>query len=66
MAGIRGVTLERQRSLSSLLEVSSAQLDETQMKAGSHLMTPMTCWSALLSRDYRELFTRSGPCFSLA
>ena len=27
-------------------------------------MTPMTCWPALLTglyRDYRELFTESGP-----
>ena len=66
MAGIRGVTLGHQRSLSSLLEVSSAQLNETQMKGGSHLMTPMTCCSALLSGLYREIFTESGPFFSLA
>ena len=29
-------------------------------------MTPMTCWTALLTgqhRDYRELFTESGPFF---
>jgi len=27
-------------------------------------MTPMTCWSTLITglyRDYRELFTESGP-----
>ena len=57
MAGIRGVTLVLQRSLSSLLEVAWAQLDETLMKGDSHLMTPMTCWSALLTglyRDYRD------------
>jgi len=37
--------------------VSLAQIDETLMKGGSHLMTPMTCWSALLTglyRDYRD------------
>jgi len=63
MAGIRGVTLGRQGSLSSLLDLSWAQLDETLMKGGSHRMTPMTCWSALLTglyRDYRELFTESS------
>ena len=49
MAGIRGVTLGRQGSPSSLLEVLGAQLDETLMKGGSHLMTPMTCWSVLLT-----------------
>ena len=32
-------------------------------------MTPLTCWPALLTglfRDYRELFTESGPFFFLA
>jgi len=41
--GIKGVSLRRQRSLSSLLEVSWDQLDETLVKGGSHLMTPKTC-----------------------
>ena len=41
--GIRGVSLGRQRSLSSLLEVSWDQLDETLVKGGSHPMTPKTC-----------------------
>ena len=27
-------------------------------------MTPMTCWPALLTGLYRELFTESGPFFS--
>jgi len=52
MAGIRGVLW--------------AQLDETLMKGGSHLMILMTFWSALLTglyKDYRELFTESGPFF---
>ena len=53
----------------SLLEVLLAQLDETQIKGDSHLITPMTCWPALLTglyRDYKELFTESGPFFNLA
>jgi len=66
MAGIRGVTLGCHSSLSSLLEVSWAQLYETLMKGGSHLMTPMTCWQPLLTGlHYRELFTESGPFFIL-
>jgi len=39
---------------------------DERMKGGSHLMTPMICWSALLTglyRDCRELFTESGPFF---
>ena len=57
MAGIRGVTLGCQWSMSSLLEVSWNQLGETLMKGGSHVMIPMTCWSALLTglyMDYRD------------
>ena len=57
MAGIKGATLGRQWSLSSLLEGLWTQLDETLMKGGSHLMTPMVCWSAVLTglyRDYRH------------
>jgi len=32
-------------------------------------MNPMTCWPALLTglyRDYKELFTESGPFFFLS
>jgi len=60
------MAVSRTLRLSSLLEVSWAQLDETLMKGGSHQMTPLTCWSALLTglcRDYRELFSESGPFF---